>query len=119
MRGRNGAIAHPIAIPIGYGMSGWVVANGIAILNAEASLDFQGQPPLKGLVRSICVPIFNRDQVIGVISMYTDDPRGFNDDDRVLLEELTARLQSGDSADSLDDMLRATQLGAESRRTVH
>jgi hypothetical protein len=51
--------------------------------------------------------------------MYTDDPRGFNDDDRVLLEELTARLESGDSADSFDDMLRATQSRAESRRTVH
>jgi putative nucleotidyltransferase with HDIG domain len=119
IRGRNGAIEHPIEIPIGYGMSGWVVANGMAIINADGSLDFRGQPPMQGLVRSICVPIFVREQVVGVISMYTDDPRGFNDDDRILLEALTARLQTSDRGDSFDDMLRATQTRPESRRTVH
>jgi putative nucleotidyltransferase with HDIG domain len=119
LRGRGGPIEHAIRIPIGYGMSGWVVANGIPIFNAEASLDFRGHPPVPGLVRSICVPIFIRDQVAGVISMYTDDPRGFNDDDRILLEELTTRLQTGDSASSFDVMLRATQSTLESRRTIH
>jgi putative nucleotidyltransferase with HDIG domain len=119
LRGRSGAIDHGLTIPIGYGMSGWVVANGMPILNAEASLDFRGHPPLDGLVRSICVPIFIGNQVAGVISMYTDDPRGFNDDDRSLLEELSARLQTGDNADSFDVMLRATQSRIENRRTIH
>lgn len=119
LRGRSGPIDHAIAIPIGYGVSGWVVANGTAILNADASLDFRGKPPLLGLVRIICVPIFIRDQVAGVISMYTDDPRGFSDEDRLLLEELATKLKTGDSAESFDGMLRATKSIAETRRTVH
>ena len=119
LRGRAGAVDHVVAIPIGYGMSGWVVANGMPIVNADASLDFEGHPPMIGLVRSICVPIFIRDQVAGVISMYTDDPRGFNDDDRLLLEDLTNRLKTGNSSDSFDGMLRATQSVTDTRRTIH
>ena len=51
--------------------------------------------------------------------MYTDDPRGFNDDDRLLLKDLTNRLQTGNSSDSFDGMLRATQSVTDTRRTIH
>ena len=119
VRRARGTTDSALAVPIGSGISGWVAANGTPILNADPCLDFRDHPPLAGLVRSICVPIVIRGLISGVISMYTDDPRGFSEDDQLLLQNLTTRFEVGQAAESFDGMLRVRQSASESARTVH
>ena len=118
-RTTSGALLQTVSMPLGYGVSGWVAANGTTALNAEASLDFRSEAPLPKLVRSLCVPIRVHGSVAGVISMYTDDPRGFNEEDRACVEDLCAALQSGDSAESLNGMLRAIMPEGDTATRVH
>jgi hypothetical protein len=57
--------------------------------------------------------------VAGAFSLYTDDPRGFNEEDRAFLENIAAAFDNGEAADSFDGMLRARQSRPENISTVH
>jgi putative nucleotidyltransferase with HDIG domain len=118
-RTASGDLRQELAIPLGYGVSGWVAANGTPVLNAEASLDFRSGPPLPKLVRSLCVPLRSNGGLAGVLSLYTDDPRGFNEEDRTCLEELSALLEKGEGAATIDGMLRATESQFKVAPRVH
>jgi hypothetical protein len=74
---------------------------------------------MPNLVRSICVPVWMKGHVAGAFSLYTGDPRGFNEEDRTLLENIAAAFESGEAADAFDGMLRAKQSRSESTSTVH
>jgi putative nucleotidyltransferase with HDIG domain len=106
---KSGPTKDVLSIPLGYGVSGWVATNGTPLLNADASLDFRDEAPLPNLLRSLCVPIRVDGSTAGVISMYTDDPRGFNEEDRATVQELAGVIETGDAAKSFDVMLRANQ----------
>jgi signal transduction protein with GAF and PtsI domain len=115
-----GAPTHStISMPLGYGVSGWVATNGTPAVNAEASLDFLSNPPTPGLVRSLCVPVRVSGQVAGVFSLYTDDPRGFNDEDRASLERLSSLLAAEEGPASVLTMLREKQLQVTHVNRVH
>jgi putative nucleotidyltransferase with HDIG domain len=118
-RTASGELRQQVSIPIGYGVSGWVAANGKPALNAEAALDFQNGAPLPKLVRTLCVPIRINGGLAGVISLYTDDPRGFNEEDRGCLEELSTLLENDEGAVSFDGMLRAKESRLEANSRVH
>jgi putative nucleotidyltransferase with HDIG domain len=115
----SGLLSASLAMPLGYGVSGWVATSGTPLLNAEASLDFRGTPPLPNLVRSLCVPIRTEGQISGVISLYTEDPRGFNEEDRTNAELLSNAFATGEIGDHFDGMLRARQSQTTSRPIVH
>jgi putative nucleotidyltransferase with HDIG domain len=108
-----------ISMPVGFGVAGWVAANGQSVLNADPALDFGQQKPLGGLVRTICVPIRIRDDISGAISLYTDDPRGFNEEDRHSLEQTAKTFQVEATANSFNGMLREKRSVIASASTVH
>jgi putative nucleotidyltransferase with HDIG domain len=114
-----GPIGDSLSMPLGAGVSGWVATSGTVILNAEASLDFRSPPPVPGLVRTLCVPFRSRGEITGVISLYTDDPRGFNEEDRKSVEELSISFERRDNADYVDGMLREHQSQATAPSRVH
>jgi putative nucleotidyltransferase with HDIG domain len=110
----------PVAfsMPLGYGVSGWVAVNGTPLVNADPSLDFRRDLPTPALVRSICVPIFVDENVAGVISGYTSDPRGFSDEDRVAIEQLLGACDTAHVLASFGTARRTSSEG-ESLPTVH
>jgi putative nucleotidyltransferase with HDIG domain len=105
----SGPLLQALSMPLGYGISGWVAAHGTPLLNANASLDFRGTPPVANLVRSLCVPVHSDGHIVGVVSLYTDDQRGFSEDDKASAHGLALSLQNGESGLTFDAMLRASQ----------
>jgi GAF domain-containing protein len=118
-RTANGPFDELISMPMGFGVAGWVAANGQSVLNADPILDFGDQIPLGGLVRTICVPIRIRDDISGAISLYTDDPRGFNEEDRHSLEQIAKTFEVEATANSFNGMLREKRSLIQSGSTVH
>jgi GAF domain-containing protein len=109
-----------IAFPLGSGVSGWVAVNGTPVVNADPSLDFRGIANSTRLVRSMCVPIVSSGEIVGVISAYTSDPRGFSEDDRGVLEGLVV---SSEIDRTLKKLAVALKRGVETKDghlpTVH
>jgi hypothetical protein len=79
-------------VPLGYGVSGWVAVNSSTIVNADPSLDSPTLAADHALVRIICVPVHNTTGPVGVLSIYSSDPRGFSDDDRVTIEAVATSM---------------------------
>jgi putative nucleotidyltransferase with HDIG domain len=118
IRSSNGDVQRAVSLPLGYGVSGWVAVNGTPMWNADARLDFPDGGFQEGLVRSVCVPVRFGNQARGVLSVYSDDPRGFSEDDKTLVEHLAARLNTSPPTDAFNALLRAQNITSEAR-TVH
>jgi putative nucleotidyltransferase with HDIG domain len=113
-------VAHEaFSIPLGYGVSGWVAVNATALVNADAALDFQQNPPYPGLVRSICVPVCVRGQAVGVFSVYTSDPRGFSEDDKAVILQLATDCDGDEVFSAFDTLQGSRKAPVESSTTVH
>jgi GAF domain-containing protein len=119
IRTPSGTPRRILTTPLGFGISGWVAVNGTPILNAEASLDFPDDPIGAGLVRSICVPLNLHGGARGVLSLYSDDPRGFSDDDKALVQKIAAQLANEKPSQTFSDLLRSPNKSNEAGRTVH
>jgi putative nucleotidyltransferase with HDIG domain len=115
----SGPLRETLTIPMGYGVSGWVATSGTAMLNADPSLDFRDHPPLPNLIRGLSVAIHVQGQVTGVISLYTNDPRGFNEEDKLSAEHLCKSFEAGEAADHFDGMLRERQSQSTPASRVH
>jgi GAF domain-containing protein len=90
----DGPLDELVSMPLGFGVSGWVAVNATAMVNAEPALDFPDMPAARGLVRSICVPVWVKGQVLGTLSLYSGDRRGFSDSDKAFLEKLASGLDA-------------------------
>jgi putative nucleotidyltransferase with HDIG domain len=90
--GREGRTNDSIKMPLGYGVSGWVAVNSSTVTNADPVLDLRQLATKHSLVRIICVPVRQRSETVGVLSLYSSDPRGFSDADRSFIEEAVAAL---------------------------
>lgn len=77
-------------IPVGSRVTGWVAANGTPIVNADAALDLPDYSQRYRLRKCLCVPISDSLGCFGVVSLYSNDDRGFSQED-VLLVESTIR----------------------------
>jgi putative nucleotidyltransferase with HDIG domain len=119
IRNRDGAYKRTITLPMGSGVSGWVAVNGAPISNADPSLDFPDDPLGERLVRCICVPLTLNGHVRGVLSLYSDDPRGFSDDDKSYVQQLAAEFDRERPSQVFSDLLRAKNSVPEITRTVH
>jgi putative nucleotidyltransferase with HDIG domain len=119
IRSTEGATKRVLTSPMGFGVSGWVAVNGVPISNADPSLDFPNDPIGNRLVRSICVPVVRSGHVRGVLSLYSDDPRGFSDDDRLYVQQLAAEFDGDRPAQVLSDLLTARNSLPETLTTVH
>jgi putative nucleotidyltransferase with HDIG domain len=110
--------AHSVSMPVGSRVSGWVAANGRTIVNADAALDLPHEPVAKGLSRCLCVPIVSGTDVLGVMSIYSQDPRGFSDHDLFTVEAAVATVDST-SLRELIDRIAAAALQPGRSQTVH
>jgi putative nucleotidyltransferase with HDIG domain len=119
IRTPHGTPRRTLIAPLGFGVSGWVAVNGTPISNAEPCLDFPDDPLGAGLVRSICVPLNLHGGIRGVLSLYSDDPRGFSDDDKVLVQQVADQLGHEKPSKTFSDLLRSPSSPTEAGRTVH
>jgi putative nucleotidyltransferase with HDIG domain len=106
-------------MPLGSGASGWVVANGRAILNADASLDFahRGEGPASS--RCTSVPIFLRGEAVGALSCYLSDPRGFSDRDVAVMERIALTFDAQPLHDLLKKAIAGVSRHVSSPRSIH
>jgi diguanylate cyclase (GGDEF)-like protein len=86
--GDGGAVIRGLRIGTGQRLSGWVAANRQTILNSDAMLDFGDtaksfSPPLR---TCLSTPILFHDELVGVLSLYSVDLNGFNDDHKRVIE---------------------------------
>jgi putative nucleotidyltransferase with HDIG domain len=77
-------------MPLGSGVSGWVIANGRPVVNADGALDFASRTPPLAVSRCTAVPINVRGETIGALSCYLSNPRGFDDRDLAVMEKIAS-----------------------------
>lgn len=83
-----------IAMSLGSGISGWVAANGKAVVNGDANLDLPAELMKVRVSRCLAVPVHIKGDTVGVISAYIDDPRGFSERDVTLLEGMARSIEA-------------------------
>jgi len=118
-RTTEGPARENISMPLGSGVSGWVAVNGTPILNAEAALDLRQTQAGVELVRILCVPVRVRGHSVGVLSLYSNDRRGFNEEDKSLIQQLVAGLDADEPARTFDLLLQARKAAAAASPTIH
>lgn len=88
--------SHFIGLQIARGerLSGWVAANRRTILNADPVLDLgETARSIKPRLRScLSTPLLNNNQLVGVLSVYSPQAKGFTDDHRRLLEVIARQV---------------------------
>jgi putative nucleotidyltransferase with HDIG domain len=119
VHGPDGRTGDFIRMPLGYGVSGWVAVNCSTVVNADPALELRELSAEYSLVRTICVPIRQNAETVGVLSIYSSDPRGFSDTDRQLLEESAAALDSHHGIDALQALARQVTPTPQPTATIH
>lgn len=106
------------SMPLGSGITGWVIANGRAMVNADAALDFSDKATADSLVRCTAAPIVVDGETVGAIACYSDSTRGFSDRDIAVVENIASTF----NRQPLQDLIRRamSKVVRESpRRSVH
>jgi diguanylate cyclase (GGDEF)-like protein/putative nucleotidyltransferase with HDIG domain len=89
VKGESFRLFSSLEIPVGHGLSGWVVENDLPIVNGNPAVEpgYLNDPQKITALRSaISVPLPGQSAVIGVLSLYHLKPDAFNQDHlRVLL----------------------------------
>ncbi|MGB7218631.1 MAG: HD domain-containing phosphohydrolase [Vicinamibacterales bacterium] len=97
-----------LRIPIGQKLSGWVAANRQAISNSDPTLDLgvlaQGLP--SQLRSCLSVPLLFKDELIGVLTLYSTTLNGFDDSHQKVAEsvahDLARMLKLAEELDTLE-----------------
>ncbi len=84
-----------LKVPIGHGLSGWVAANGRAILNGNPSVD---SPSLMGLRSALAIPLEGEQDIAGVLTLFRVKADAFSAMDLLDLSAL---------GDALGDLMEA------------
>jgi putative nucleotidyltransferase with HDIG domain len=113
-----GTMALTVAIPVGHRVTGWVAANGTSIVNADAALDLPEEARWYGLKRCLCVPVTYNLEPLGVISLYVDDPRGFSEQDPVVVETAIKSIDLKPFSDFVAT-IGNSKVHQKQRQTVH
>lgn len=89
VKGESFRLFSSLEVPVGQGLSGWVVENDLPIVNGNPAVEpgYLNDPSKATALRSaISVPLPGQSAVIGVLSLYHLKPDAFNQDHlRVLL----------------------------------
>jgi diguanylate cyclase (GGDEF)-like protein len=92
--GECSAMVNGLRIPLGQRLSGWVAANRQTIINSDASLDL-GEVARAATVRlrsCLSTPFLAGDQLLGVLTLYSQSENGFNDDHRRVAEAIAKQI---------------------------
>src|SRR5258706_9846988 len=93
--GENFRLFSSLRIPIGEGLSGWVVQNCKPILNGNPSVEpgYLNDPSRFSTLRSaLAVPLEGTSSVVAVLALYRVHPDAFSRDDLSVLQELGSKL---------------------------
>ena len=77
-----------VKVQLGQRLSGWVAANRRTIINSEPTLDLGDiAEHLTPRLRScLSTPLLSDDQLVAVLTLYSANPDGFNEDHRRIIE---------------------------------
>jgi len=88
------------SVDVGDRLTGWVAASRQPILNSDASLDLggrqEGHEPR--LLTCMSVPLVAGEALVGVLSLYSAEAEGFNDDRGRLIQMIAPHLATAMSA---------------------
>jgi GAF domain-containing protein len=92
-----GPAAHALAgfsIDVGDRLTGWVAASRQPILNSDAALDLGPRQDTIAprLLMCMSVPLMVGDALVGVLSLYSTEAEGFNDDRGRLIQMIAPHL---------------------------
>jgi putative nucleotidyltransferase with HDIG domain len=116
--GRDQNLRRRFKMAVGSRVSGWVAANGRTIVNADAALDLADESDARGLSRLLSVPVTSGADALGVVSIYSDDPRGFSDHDLFTVEAAIATVDMV-LLRELIDSIATIKPQSERQATVH
>ena len=85
-----------LEIPVGAGLSGWVVENRKAIVNGSPSLEleYMNDPVASKLLSALVVPLESADSVLGVLSLYSIEKDVFSRDQLRVLQAVSSKLSA-------------------------
>lgn len=122
-RSQESAVALQVVMPVGSRVTGWVAANGSPIINADAALDLPDDAQRLGLLKCLCVPVRYNSDVLGVASVYLDDPRGFSERDLIVVDAAVKAVDLRPLVDFLTNLsnrgIQASKHGPKRPPTVH
>jgi putative nucleotidyltransferase with HDIG domain len=86
--GEGASLVKGLRVPLGQRLSGWVAANRQTIINSDPVLDFgdTARPHALSLRSCLCTPLAIDEDLVGVLSIYSGEPTGFNEDHRRIIE---------------------------------
>lgn len=115
------ALVPDFCIPIGAKVSGWVAANGRRIVNADAALDLSEVKglSLRTLAKCACSPVVTKSGIVGVITVYTDDARGFSERDGAYLDSVCRGLEASDFFALVSESLHRVRGSGDNSRAIH
>jgi diguanylate cyclase (GGDEF)-like protein/putative nucleotidyltransferase with HDIG domain len=92
--GQRASTLNGLRIPLGQRLSGWVAANHKTILNSDPVLDLYDIDNFQSLQLRSCLstPLLSDGRLIGVISLYSNEQNGFNDDHRRIVEAVSQQI---------------------------
>ena len=94
VQGENHRLFSTLEIPVGQGLSGWVVENNQAIVNGNPAVEpgYLDDPQKITTLRSaVSVPLPGQTGVIGALSLYRLDPDAFNQDHLRVLRAISPK----------------------------
>lgn len=92
--GESASLVRGMRIPLGQRLSGWVAANRQTISNSDPALDLGDTARSRALQLRSCLstPLVSEDQLVGVLSLYSEETNGFNDDHRRIIEVIAQHI---------------------------
>jgi len=109
--GYRGSIVSGLRIALGQRLSGWVAANRQTIVNSDPALDLGDAARAGGLHLRSCLstPLVDDGELVGVLSIYSSEHNGFNEEHRRMIEALGHQIAHAFTT----PMSFATEAGAE------
>jgi diguanylate cyclase (GGDEF)-like protein len=92
--GEGSSLVIGIRISLGQRLSGWVAANRLTISNSDPALDLGDTAKSNALNLRSCISttLLSEDALVGVITLYSDELNGFNEDHRRIIEAVARQI---------------------------
>lgn len=91
--GEGASVVHGIRMALGTRLSGWVAANRQSICNSDPVLDLGNVSRSQLYLRScLSTPLVSGDNLVGVISLYSEETNSFNENHRRILEAVARQV---------------------------
>lgn len=106
-------------VPLGSRVTGWVAANGNAIVNTDARLELPASIGLERDTLCTALPIRSTAEVIGVLLVTRAQSHPFDSDEIGLLENICLRFSEAPLRDLIADTGRSVKPESQKRPSIH